>query len=194
MTEWNIKPRMQQFLFFFFSIWLKFVQLNSSFFFWIHICLVFKILVKIPIVLCFFFLSNSVVTKILPFKMNKLKKIDSNIDIYILQYFHQLNYSYGDCIFFLSSSLVARAHIIKLWRSEVSGFEPWSLHIICNIPTNWAKLTGIGNCILLLIINDITQRLPLNFVPQSFQKKIYSTNDLCSAIVLLKSWHPFSST
>lgn len=33
--------------------------------------------------------------------MNKLKNLDSNIDTYILQYFHQLSYSYGDLHFLL---------------------------------------------------------------------------------------------
>jgi len=27
---------------------------------------------------------------------------------------------------------------------ECPGFEPWPLHIICNIPINRAKLTGIA--------------------------------------------------
>jgi hypothetical protein len=46
-------------------------------------------------------------------------------------------------IFFSSSSsLMARAHTIKLWRRGVSGVRTRPRHIIYNIHTNWAKLTG----------------------------------------------------
>jgi len=45
--------------------------------------------------------------------------------------------------FFLSCSLVARAHKINCGKVGCPGFEPQPLHIICNISTNWAKLTRI---------------------------------------------------
>jgi len=47
----------------------------------------------------------------------------------------------GD-IFFLSSSLVARAHTIKCGEVRCSGFEPRPLHKICNVSTNRVKLIG----------------------------------------------------
>jgi len=50
---------------------------------------------------CIVFFFYQIVTKILPLKMNKLKILDSNIDIYILQYSYQLSYSFGDYIFFI---------------------------------------------------------------------------------------------
>jgi len=54
--------------------------------------------------------------------------------------------------FFLSSSLVARAPHLKCGEVGCPRFEPRPLHIIYNIPTNWAKFTGIFCYSFLLII------------------------------------------
>jgi len=48
----------------------------------------------------------------------------------------KFDFSYFNTSFFLSSSLVARVHIINCGEVECSGFEPWSLHTTCNISTN----------------------------------------------------------
>jgi len=45
--------------------------------------------------------------------------------------------------FFWLSSLGVRAHTFKYGEVGCPEFEPQLLHIICNIPTNWIKLTRI---------------------------------------------------
>lgn len=49
---------------------------------------------------------------------------------------------------FGSNSSMVRTHIFKCEDVVCSMFEPRSLHIICNIPINWAKRTGILNTVI----------------------------------------------
>jgi len=51
-----------------------------------------------------------------------------------------------------SSSLMARAHTINYEGVGCSVFEPWPLHIRCNISMNWAKFTRHIILLWLIII------------------------------------------
>jgi len=95
------------------------------------------------------FNTESVITMILEEAMCKLKwnflmfsikliqKEIIKLKIVSLSYFVNFYFFFGQVAWWLELTQLNCGEV------ECPGFEPRPLHIICNIPTNWAKLTGM---------------------------------------------------